>query len=170
MLRPGFLGKNTGPFNGLFGGDKADFEPPPEPPPPMGPEQFKEIELPDGSLYQQDKRCAEGERTTQVPCVGSDCDPGEMDFECASDPEFKKVAEKPETPEKAKIKKQEEIARAEEERAILAEQEDLRRQEIDQARAIQRMQEEKAIKQYVTLGIAGIGVLTIGLIIMKIVR
>jgi len=36
--------------------------------------------------YQQDTRCPEGETMKLVPCVGADCDPGEMENDCADDP------------------------------------------------------------------------------------
>jgi len=176
MLRPGFIGNYSGTkavFNGLFdrgGGSKGDFEPPPEPPPSTGPEQFTEIKLPDGTVYPQDKRCPEGQKMSQVPCTGPDCDPGEMDYECADDPAFEKIVAKAEADEKRRLKKAEEQAKIMEQQQALAEQAEIRRQQIEEQRAIQRVQEAETIKRFTILGVAGIGVLTLGLIIMKIVR
>ena len=173
MLRPGFLGShNVNPFGGLFdkgGGGKADFEPPPEAPPPppsMEPDQFTEVEMPDGSLYHQDKRCSEGQKITGAPCEGAGCEPGEIEHECADDPEFEKLIAKAAARQKAR----EADVIAAEQRDIQAQQAAVQRQHDERLRAIQREDEEVMIKQYVTLGVAGVGLLTLGVIFMKVLR
>lgn len=75
-------------------------------PPPNAPDGL--VASPDGitqagSVYMQDPRCPGGEKMTKKmgtgPCVGADCDPGEMETEefeeCEDDPNYVGLPEEP---------------------------------------------------------------------------
>ena len=88
MRRPGYLSsghmkpRQLGEFGstlGYFG--KGSMNLPPSSPPPSGP-------IPPG--YVQDPKCPTGQKTVTKPCSG-DCDPGETENVCQSDPDYSRM-------------------------------------------------------------------------------
>jgi hypothetical protein len=91
----GMVPRNQRSLSNFSGSSKWDYEPPPAPPPDptASPAQLKPLKLSPTITYQQDTRCPDGEKMTQVACTGADCDPGERENDCADDPRYETLME-----------------------------------------------------------------------------